>query len=619
LHVYAVGSALAQSYDALGRVCSSAETVGSFSPGSFSCQYNLASRILTETYPSTRTISTSYDALNRPVGVGGVLSGTSTPYVNNSETSYASNDALAQLQFGLAGSALATQTFSYDPVRQQPTNVSVTSGASGSQLLHLGYGYCSPGVTSCSTNNGNVQSATITAPSASALTQSFGYDTLNRLMSAGETGGSSEWTQSYSYDAWGNRAVSGYIPNSYATPTALAQYTNNQWLGTGASYDLDGNLSTLPSRSFTYDAENRMTQSTQPGMGGISYIYDGNGRRVQKTVGSTVTTYVYDGGGQLTAEYGPGTASGTEYLLGDALGSTRLVLNASGGVQERLDYLPFGEELTVGIGGRAAPYSGGMYPSGPDVESQKFTGKERDAETGLDWFESRYYSSPLGRFASPDEFKGGFLDALTGRAAFQLGPLPYADISDPQTLNKYSYVRNSPLRYTDPDGHDAQQTLSPDEVKSVASDINAVSKFAEDHPVLTNLLLNGAIILMTRGEGAPGARIEPAEGAGGGAVEAPTMRAGQREAMRQQDIPTSQQPTAQTNTPAGRQYEYEVPKPGGGTTTKVVQRNNGTDSSHPGEQHVEAGSPKPQGQTDSIGRPRLDSSKTKVTVKKSEQ
>jgi RHS repeat-associated protein len=63
------------------------------------------------------------------------------------------------------------------------------------------------------------------------------------------------------------------------------------------------------------------------------------------------------------------------------------------------------------------------------------TSKERDAESGLDYFGARYYSSAQGRFTSPDEFKGGFLDAFSGQAAFQPGPLPYADISDPQTLN----------------------------------------------------------------------------------------------------------------------------------------------------------------------------------------
>jgi RHS repeat-associated protein len=83
----------------------------------------------------------------------------------------------------------------------------------------------------------------------------------------------------------------------------------------------------------------------------------------------------------------------------------------------------------------------------------QLTGKERDAETGLDYFGARYYSGAQGRFTSPDEFTGGIVDPFTGRQVGQPGPLPYADITDPQTLNKYAYVRNNPLRYVDPDGH----------------------------------------------------------------------------------------------------------------------------------------------------------------------
>jgi RHS repeat-associated protein len=73
--------------------------------------------------------------------------------------------------------------------------------------------------------------------------------------------------------------------------------------------------------------------------------------------------------------------------------------------------------------------------------------------TGLDYFLARYYSSAQGRFTSPDEFSGGPVDPSTGQQIQQPGPLPYADITNPQSLNKYAYVLNNPLRYTDPDGH----------------------------------------------------------------------------------------------------------------------------------------------------------------------
>jgi RHS repeat-associated protein len=69
-----------------------------------------------------------------------------------------------------------------------------------------------------------------------------------------------------------------------------------------------------------------------------------------------------------------------------------------------------------------------------------FTGKERDAESGLDYFGARYYASTMGRFMSPDW-------------AAKAEPVPYAKLENPQTLNLYAYVGNNPLSRTDPTGH----------------------------------------------------------------------------------------------------------------------------------------------------------------------
>ena len=82
------------------------------------------------------------------------------------------------------------------------------------------------------------------------------------------------------------------------------------------------------------------------------------------------------------------------------------------------------------------------------------TQKERDNETGLDYFLARYYSSTQGRFTSPDEFRGGPRELFVlGSGDSEKQALPYADISDPQSLNKYTYCYNNPLQFVDPDGH----------------------------------------------------------------------------------------------------------------------------------------------------------------------
>jgi RHS repeat-associated protein len=162
-----------------------------------------------------------------------------------------------------------------------------------------------------------------------------------------------------------------------------------------------------------------------------------------------VDTSLYSNGSTLTNVVISGNLSGgssgtdVEWIVTDHLGTPRIIADATGSLAgiKRHDYLPFGEELFAGQGGRTTPQG---YPSGPnaiDEVRQKFTQKERDAETGLDYFLTRYYSSAQGRFTSYDVI------FTTARR-----------LIDPQRLNLYAYARNNPLKFIDPDGMDITLT-----------------------------------------------------------------------------------------------------------------------------------------------------------------
>jgi RHS repeat-associated protein len=109
-----------------------------------------------------------------------------------------------------------------------------------------------------------------------------------------------------------------------------------------------------------------------------------------------------------------------EYYGQDALGSIRVVFDGTGVATARADFEPFGELFTVP----------GM-PGGP-LPAPQFTGQERDPEASADYFGARFYTPRTGRFSQADPV--------------------YAGLFDPQQWNRYAYVRNNPLSFTDPTG-----------------------------------------------------------------------------------------------------------------------------------------------------------------------
>ena len=194
------------------------------------------------------------------------------------------------------------------------------------------------------------------------------------------------------------------------------------------------------SSTYTYDAENRMLA-----VGGTTYTYDGDGNRVKKSSGT-----LYWGAGPLAESDLTGSAaswndyvffsgkrvarrnaSNLHYYFSDHLGSSDVVTSSTGTILQDMDYYPYG--------GTALGTSSDHY---------LFTGKERDAESGLDNFGARYNASGMGRFMTPDPLLS------SGRP------------QDPQTWNRYSYARNNPLSIVDPTGlYDLNNTCNADDAR----------------------------------------------------------------------------------------------------------------------------------------------------------
>jgi len=339
------------------------------------------------------------------------------------------------------------------------------SGTSGSlgggtdSTLNPGtiYSYSIPSPPTANTGyagNGNLQSYT---DSVNGQWTAIGYNTLNQLTTA-TVAGTPSTTYTWGYDAFGNRK--SQEPNG-----GTVNYPpGNNRIGS-YSYNADGSISDDNNPygyQYGYDGEGRVcvvynkTMATWTG-----YAYDGLGNRVAKGTAlnslncdnnfTPSSTYVVGQNGELLdsldasgAVYSNVFANGHllatyqfpisqsqaaewTYALNDWLGTKRFVADSNGEMLETCTGLPFGDGLNC-------------QGPGADPSPLHFTGKERDAESGNDYFVARYYESNMGRFLTPDW-------------SAKLAAVPYAKLGNPQTLNLYSYVGNNPLSAVDPDGH----------------------------------------------------------------------------------------------------------------------------------------------------------------------
>ena len=353
---------------------------------------------------------------------------------------------------------------------------SALTGGSGSDAYYYQLAYKA---------NGNINSSN---DSLNSYYQ-YEYDTLNRVTEAAGNAqglvinGTAYDVECWTYDAFGNRLQEAVQspscttqtpgPSNYITNFNLSTGNNNQIASTSGSgraaaytYDVAGNVINDGVNLYVYDLDGRICAVQNiAAETGTQYVYDSEGRRVAKgslgnaywpvqgatcaaptaANGFTLTNIYLRGengdqdtelngsggwvhtnvsaSGGLTATYwnNAGTSE-LSYIYSDWLGSKRAQYSSTGSLQTYWQSDPFGDYMTT-------------HSTGGDATEHHFTGKERDTESGLDYFGARYYASSMGRFSSPDP-----------------SGLAYASLANPQSLNLYSYAWNNPLINIDPSG-----------------------------------------------------------------------------------------------------------------------------------------------------------------------
>jgi RHS repeat-associated protein len=373
----------------------------------------------------------TYDAASNRTGFTDPENG-STAYTYdtlNRLTSLAPPSAFGSGSFGFSYDALSRRTQMTRP-NSVTTNYSYDNLSRLTSVLHQLSGSTIDGASYTLDSAGNRTAKTDQLTSG---TSNYTYDAIYQLTQVTQANNT---TESYSYDAVGNRTaslgVSSYTTNASneLTATSNASYT----------YDSNGNTLTKTvgsnTTSYTWDYENRMTSVTLPSSGGaVTFKYDPLGRRIEKISPTTTSVFAYDGenlieetnsSGAVVARYSQTEnideplamlrGGATSFYNADGLGGITSLANSAGVLAQTYSYDSYGK-LTNTAGSLINPF--------------QYTGRESDAETGLYYYRARYYDPIAGRFISEDP---------TGLEALGEG------------TDLYRYVENNPTDGLDPFG-----------------------------------------------------------------------------------------------------------------------------------------------------------------------
>lgn len=314
-------------YDSVGRVNVQKQVTGS-NTYSLSYTYNLAGLLATETYPSNRVLTHSYDNAGRLSQIG------------DGATSFASS-----LSYAPTGAMLA-ETWGNGAVRSiaynnalQVSQIKLKQSSSGSELQRYDYQYGqvtqSNGSVDKSKNTGQIGriDGIINGSSTKEWEQRYSYDELGRLSIASEyqqgTGSNPSWKQEFTYDRFGNRFQSGSANVGVPYTTVVSNdidTATNRFISTGATpitYDASGNIlqdkkfrldSQGDGMNYTYDANGRqVTAAGTDEIGTQNSVYDAAGQRVETSGNNVTRQMVYDIFGQLVADYKTGALE-REYI-----------------------------------------------------------------------------------------------------------------------------------------------------------------------------------------------------------------------------------------------------------------------------------------------------------------